>query len=84
MNRTNRKAYILEQLSQRAATAAWLADMLECPEASVRQNIQALRADGHYIIPTTAGTGEYRVYPSMYRWVNRVLKGASHVVASAH
>ena len=57
MSRTNRLDTILSTLQSGSATVYTLAGLLDCPEASVRRDIQALRREGHNI--TFALDGEY-------------------------
>jgi biotin operon repressor len=44
-----RREQILDTLEFGPASTAALAGILNAPEASVRRNIQELRAEGHYI-----------------------------------
>lgn len=47
---TSRKDTILQLLRHAPATAAFLGWELNAPDASVRRNIQELRAEGHNIV----------------------------------
>ena len=57
MTRTNRLDTILSTLQSGSATVWTLASMLDCPEASIRRDVQALRREGHNI--AFALNGEY-------------------------
>ena len=57
MNRTNRLDAILNTLMSSSATVYTLASLIDCPEASIRRDVQKLRSEGHNI--AFALNGEY-------------------------
>ena len=61
MIRIDRKAFIIRQLADGPMTAYRLAQMLDCPEPSVRRTLHQLRADGYNITFSPVGLGEYRL-----------------------
>jgi biotin operon repressor len=55
------KDRIIERLTLGADSSANLARILDCPEASIRRDIQALRRDGWNISFAKPGTDLYRL-----------------------
>ena len=57
----SRRDKIVERLQAGAESAANLARILDCPEASVRRDIQALRRAGYNVSFADAGEQLYRM-----------------------
>ena len=57
MKKANRLDMILNTLMSGSATVYTLASLLDCPEASIRRDVQKLRSEGHNI--AFALNGEY-------------------------